>query len=50
MDALEHVEKFKEFLEDIKQNRQPAAGLHDAYAALKIVEKIYKDSGYDSRT
>ncbi|TAK75518.1 MAG: Gfo/Idh/MocA family oxidoreductase, partial [Gammaproteobacteria bacterium] len=40
--------EFKEFLEDIKHQRQPAAGLHDAYAALKIVEKIYKDSGYDS--
>lgn len=42
--------EFNEFLEDIKQNRQPAAGLHDAHAALKIVEKIYKDSGYDSCT
>jgi predicted dehydrogenase len=39
--------EFNEFLEDIKHNRQPAAGLHDAYAALKIVAKIYKDSGYD---
>jgi predicted dehydrogenase len=42
--------EFNEFLEDIQQNRQPAAGLHDAHAALKIVEKIYKDSGYDSCT
>jgi len=40
--------EFSEFLEDIKHNRQPAAGLLDAHAALKIVEKIYKDSGYDS--
>lgn len=39
--------EFKEFLDDIKQNRQPDAGLNDAYAALRIVEKIYKDSGYD---
>ncbi|OGT35042.1 MAG: LmbZ [Gammaproteobacteria bacterium RIFCSPHIGHO2_12_FULL_37_14] len=39
--------EFAEFLEDIKQQRQPAAVLNDAYAALKIVEKIYKDSGYD---
>lgn len=39
-----------DFLEDIKLNRQPAAGLLDAYAALQIVETIYKDSGYDSRT
>jgi len=40
--------EFTEFLEDIEQNRQPAAGLHDAHAALTIVEKIYKDSGYDN--
>jgi predicted dehydrogenase len=38
-----------EFLEDIKQHRQPAANLHDAVAALTIVEKIYRDSGYDHR-
>lgn len=42
--------EFNEFLEDIKHNRQPEAGLNDAYVALKIVEKIYKDSGYDSGT
>jgi predicted dehydrogenase len=36
--------EFAEFLEDIKQNRQPAAGLHDAHAALKIVEEIYRIS------
>lgn len=39
--------EFTEFLEDIKKQRQPAAGISDAYAALKVVEKIYKDSGYD---
>jgi hypothetical protein len=27
--------------------RQPAAGLHDAVAALEIVDKIYRESGYD---
>lgn len=36
-----------EFYEDIRLNRAPAAGLSDAYAALKIIEKIYKESGYD---
>lgn len=36
--------EFKEFLDDIEQNRQPAAGLHDAHAALKIVEEIYRIS------
>lgn len=38
-----------EFYEDIKLNRTPAAGLCDAYQALKIIEKIYKESGYDYR-
>lgn len=36
-----------EFYDDIRLNRAPAAGLGDAYAALKIIEKIYKESGYD---
>ncbi|MDF1756851.1 MAG: Gfo/Idh/MocA family oxidoreductase [Legionellaceae bacterium] len=36
-----------EFYEDIYQDRSPAAGLNDAYAALKIIEKITKESGYD---
>ena len=33
--------EFAEFLEDIRLNRTPAAGLVDARAALAIVEKIY---------
>lgn len=36
-----------EFLEDIRLGRTPAAGLQDAMAALDIVDKIYKESGYD---
>jgi len=36
-----------EFYDDIRLDRQPAAGLSDAYAALQIVEKIYKESGFD---
>ncbi len=36
-----------EFYDDILLNRSPAAGLSDAYAALKIIEQIYKESGYD---
>lgn len=39
--------EFKEFCEDIALNREPAANLKDALEALKIIEKIYKDSGYD---
>ncbi len=36
-----------EFYEDIVLDRTPSAGLDDAYQALKVIEKIYKDSGYD---
>lgn len=39
-----------EFIEDIKLTRQPSANLNDAKAALKIVEQIYKNSGYDYNT
>ncbi|MEE8574820.1 MAG: Gfo/Idh/MocA family oxidoreductase, partial [Thermodesulfobacteriota bacterium] len=39
--------EFKEFLEDIELKRAPAASLHDARAALEIVDKIYRESGYD---
>ena len=36
-----------EFFEDIRSDRVPAAGLGDAHAALKIIETIYTESGYD---
>lgn len=36
--------EFNEFIEDIDKNRQPAAGLYDAQAALRIVEEIYRIS------
>jgi predicted dehydrogenase len=36
-----------EFLEDIRLGRQPAAGLKDAVAAMDIVDRIYRESGYD---
>ena len=36
-----------EFLEDIRLNREPAASLADAHAALSIVGEIYKRSGYE---
>jgi predicted dehydrogenase len=38
-----------EFLQDIRSGRDPSAGLHDAIAALAVVEKIYTESGYDHR-
>jgi len=37
-----------EFFEDIRLDREPSAGLRDAQAALKIVESIYRESGYDN--
>jgi predicted dehydrogenase len=36
-----------EFLEDIRLGRKPASGLIDAVATLNIVDKIYRESGYD---
>lgn len=39
--------ELEEFYEDIRLNREPSAGLKDAYHALRVVEKIYKKSGYD---
>jgi predicted dehydrogenase len=39
--------EFGEFLEDIAQDREPAAGLPAARAALEVVQTIYARSGYD---
>jgi predicted dehydrogenase len=36
-----------EFYEDIRLERAPAAGLHDAFEALKVIQTIYRESGYD---
>lgn len=36
-----------EFVEDIRLARQPASGLKDAIAVLEVVDKIYRESGYD---
>jgi predicted dehydrogenase len=38
-----------QFFEDIRLNRDPTAGLKDAQAALRVVESIYRESGYDHR-
>lgn len=40
--------EMKEFLEDIRLDREPAAGLPAARAALEVVEQIYARSGYSS--
>jgi len=39
--------EFDEFLEDVRLGRTSSANLNDAREALRVVEKIYKDSGYD---
>ncbi len=36
-----------EFYDDIHLNRDPSSGLNDAYQALKIIDTIYRRSGYD---
>jgi predicted dehydrogenase len=38
-----------EFYDDIRLDREPTVGLRDAYASLKIINHIYKGSGYDHR-
>lgn len=43
-DASWNIE-FAEFLEDIRLQRTPDAGLTDALAALRVVESIYQQSG-----
>jgi predicted dehydrogenase len=39
--------EIEEFFEDIRCDRVPSAGLPDAHAALKVIEEIYRESGYD---
>ncbi len=34
-----------EFMEDIRLDRQPSAGLADALAALRVIEEVYRASG-----
>lgn len=38
-----------EFVEDVRQGREPAPGLQDAIAALSVVASIYTGCGYDHR-
>jgi predicted dehydrogenase len=39
--------EMQEFYKDILENRSSNPGIKDAYETLRIVEKIYKESGYD---
>lgn len=47
MDDDSWAVEIAEFFEDIRLDRAPAASLQDAQAALKIIELVYRDSGYD---
>ena len=42
--------EFDAFLQDIRLEREPDANLSDAIAALTIIDKIYRISGYDYHT
>jgi predicted dehydrogenase len=35
--------EFSEFLEDIRQHREPEPGIRDAQAALRVIEQVYRD-------
>jgi hypothetical protein len=35
----------REFVEDIRLNRQPAVGLKEARAAVQVVETVYRRAG-----
>ncbi|WP_247557881.1 Gfo/Idh/MocA family oxidoreductase [Bradyrhizobium sp. 138] len=39
--------EFSEFIQDIRLKRQPGASVRDAIEALRIIEEIYRISGYD---
>jgi predicted dehydrogenase len=39
--------EFGEFLDDVRLDREPSAGLEAARAALVVTERIYEQSGYD---
>jgi predicted dehydrogenase len=36
--------EFADFLEDIRLKRQPQPGIADAQAALRIVERVYREN------
>jgi hypothetical protein len=42
--------EFEEFLDDVRLDRQPAANLADARAALAVVAEIQRQSGYSQPT
>ncbi len=41
------AKEMNELYKDIEQNRDPNPGLKDVYEVLKIIDKVYKESGYD---
>jgi len=43
-------QEMAEFLEDIRLDRRPSAGLSDAAAALRVIEEIYRVSGLERKS
>lgn len=41
--------EWREFAKDISASRQPRPGIEDAQAALRIIEEIYRKSGFEIR-
>jgi predicted dehydrogenase len=39
--------EFASFVADIRANRSSGPSVHDAVAVLRVIEQIYKESGYD---
>ena len=39
--------EMNDFYQDISKDREPSAGLIDAYESLKIIQNIYLESNYD---
>jgi predicted dehydrogenase len=42
--------EFAAFVEDIRAKRAVGPGVRDAVAVLRIIEQVYRDSGYDHRS
>lgn len=42
--------ELEEFFDDIRFDRNPSAGLEDAFQSLKIIKHVYRESGYDHCT
>ena len=46
-DDISWKNEMEEFYKDIEHDRNPDPGLNDAHEVLKIINKVYEESGYD---